>query len=203
MSYGILAAAALDELADLALLRERLAAFRGQHVVSGAGCVAYFGPVELWLGKAAAHLGDYAGALADLEHAIQACTDNGAAAFTVEAQLELARALLTRSGPGDVRRARDLATAAADRADLLGMTPFAAAGHELSASLSAPASSGLTVRELEVARLVADGLTNRAIATRLVVSERTAANHVQHILVKLGLANRSQIASWVRTSRRE
>jgi DNA-binding NarL/FixJ family response regulator len=58
----------------------------------------------------------------------------------------------------------------------------------------------LTARELEVANLVSEGLTNRAIAARLVVSERTAQNHVQHILDKLGLANRSQIARIVATA---
>jgi DNA-binding NarL/FixJ family response regulator len=52
-----------------------------------------------------------------------------------------------------------------------------------------------------VAELVAQGLTNREIASRLFLSERTAQNHVQHILDKLGLPNRSQIAVWV-TSRR-
>jgi DNA-binding NarL/FixJ family response regulator len=41
-------------------------------------------------------------------------------------------------------------------------------------------------------------MTNREIATRLYVSERTAQNHVQHILDKLNLPNRSQIAVWVR-----
>jgi DNA-binding NarL/FixJ family response regulator len=55
----------------------------------------------------------------------------------------------------------------------------------------------LTRRELEVAELVGQGLTNREIARRLVLSERTAQNHVQHILTKLGLANRSQVAVWV------
>jgi DNA-binding NarL/FixJ family response regulator len=59
----------------------------------------------------------------------------------------------------------------------------------------------LTPREFEVADLVAQGLTNRQIAARLFLSERTAQNHVQHILDKLGLPNRSQIAVWV-TSRR-
>jgi DNA-binding NarL/FixJ family response regulator len=44
---------------------------------------------------------------------------------------------------------------------------------------------------------VGQGLTNREIARRLVLSERTAQNHVQHILTKLGLANRSQVAVWV------
>jgi DNA-binding NarL/FixJ family response regulator len=56
----------------------------------------------------------------------------------------------------------------------------------------------LTRRELEVADLVAQGLTNREIASRLFLSERTAQNHVQHILDKLDLPNRSQVAVWVR-----
>jgi DNA-binding NarL/FixJ family response regulator len=47
-----------------------------------------------------------------------------------------------------------------------------------------------------VARLVADGLTNRQIAARLVISDRTAGNHVAHILTKLGFTSRSQIAAW-------
>jgi DNA-binding NarL/FixJ family response regulator len=56
---------------------------------------------------------------------------------------------------------------------------------------------GLSRREFEVAELVGEGLTNRQIAERLFLSERTAQNHVQHILTKLGLANRSQVAVWV------
>jgi DNA-binding NarL/FixJ family response regulator len=54
----------------------------------------------------------------------------------------------------------------------------------------------LSRREREVAVLVARGLTNREIARTLVVSERTAENHVQHILTKLGFGSRAQIAAW-------
>ncbi len=57
--------------------------------------------------------------------------------------------------------------------------------------------SGLSPREREVAQLVAQGMTNREIAEALVLSERTAENHVQHILTKLGFTRRSQIAAWV------
>lgn len=57
--------------------------------------------------------------------------------------------------------------------------------------------SGLTGREREVAHLVAEGLTNKAIATRLVISQRTAQGHVEHILTKLGFTSRAQIAAWV------
>jgi len=43
---------------------------------------------------------------------------------------------------------------------------------------------------------VAHGLTNRDIAHRLIVSERTAENHVQHVLNRLGLRSRAQVATW-------
>jgi non-specific serine/threonine protein kinase len=55
----------------------------------------------------------------------------------------------------------------------------------------------LTRREREVAILIAQGLSNRAIAARLVISERTAETHIQHIFTKLGLEARTQIAAWV------
>src|SRR5207302_9215298 len=57
------------------------------------------------------------------------------------------------------------------------------------AARSAPA--GLTARELEVLRLVAAGRTNRDIADALVISEKTAINHLTHILEKLGVENRA------------
>ena len=54
----------------------------------------------------------------------------------------------------------------------------------------------LSPREREIAALVAQGRSNREIAAILYISERTAANHVQHILDKLGLRNRAEIAAW-------
>ncbi|WP_065493820.1 ATP-binding protein [Rhodococcus opacus] len=56
---------------------------------------------------------------------------------------------------------------------------------------------GLTKRERQVAGLVAEGLTNKAIAARLVISQRTAQGHVEHVLAKLGFTSRAQIAAWV------
>ena len=55
----------------------------------------------------------------------------------------------------------------------------------------------LTKRERQVADLIAEGLTNKAIAARLVISPRTAQGHVEHILAKLGFTSRAQIAAWV------
>ena len=55
----------------------------------------------------------------------------------------------------------------------------------------------LSKREVEVARLIADGLGNKEIGARLFISERTVTTHVGNILNKLGFASRVQIASWI------
>jgi DNA-binding NarL/FixJ family response regulator len=54
----------------------------------------------------------------------------------------------------------------------------------------------LTAREREVLVLIADGATNKEIASKLVVSENTARNHVSHILSKLGFSRRSEAAAY-------
>jgi non-specific serine/threonine protein kinase len=59
-----------------------------------------------------------------------------------------------------------------------------------------PAPAGLSARELEVVRLVADGLPNKAIAAQLHLSVRTVESHVRHVLAKARLTNRTQLASW-------
>lgn len=57
----------------------------------------------------------------------------------------------------------------------------------------------LTGREYEVARLIAEGMTNAEIATELAIAPKTASAHVEHILAKLGVARRAEIATWVTT----
>jgi non-specific serine/threonine protein kinase len=59
----------------------------------------------------------------------------------------------------------------------------------------------LTRRESEIAALVAEGLTNREIAERLVVAQRTAEGHVARILSKLNFTSREQVAAWVTAQR--
>lgn len=59
------------------------------------------------------------------------------------------------------------------------------------------AALGLTRREREVVALIAEGLTNREIAARLVVAQRTAEGHVENILSKLGFTSRAQVAGWL------
>jgi non-specific serine/threonine protein kinase len=79
-----------------------------------------------------------------------------------------------------------------------------ALGEKSAAAAPAEQPAGeLTRRERQVADLVAEGLTNKAIAARLVISQRTAEGHVEHILTKLGFSSRAQIAAWASEQPRE
>ncbi|KXF49079.1 protein kinase [Rhodococcus sp. SC4] len=72
-----------------------------------------------------------------------------------------------------------------------------ALGEESRAAKPASDTTSLTKRERQVADLVSQGMTNKAIAANLVISVRTAQGHVEHILAKLGFTSRAQIAAWV------
>ena len=181
--YAALACAAMGRHDDLEVLLQRLEPFRGEHAVGNG--VAYLGPVELTLGRGAAALGRLDDAIEDLATAVHQASRAGAPGFVAEAQYHLARVLRDRNRPGDRARADASTQDAARLADSLGMSAF-----------QDEPRTALSTRETEVAALVADGLTNKQIAAKLVISERTAQNHVQHILTKLGFATRSQIATW-------
>jgi predicted ATPase/DNA-binding CsgD family transcriptional regulator len=80
-----------------------------------------------------------------------------------------------------------------------------ALGEPAHAVAAAPDDAGvapLAKREADVARLVAEGLSNRQIGARLFISERTVDSHVRSILNKLGFNSRAQIASWMASSDR-
>lgn len=192
--YATLACCGLGRYDDLAVLLNRLQPFRGEHAVGNG--VTYMGPTELAIGRAAAALGRLDAAVNDLTTALEQAETAGAAGFVAETQYHLASTLFTRDRSGDRDRARPLAIEAARLVDSLGMTAYTERAAILVGRLNGNETHGLSARELEVAGLVAEGLTNRQIAERLVISERTAQNHVQHILTKLGFTTRSQIAAW-------
>jgi DNA-binding CsgD family transcriptional regulator len=81
--------------------------------------------------------------------------------------------------------------AARDAFAELGAAPDVARVDSLTVAVSPDDAHGLTARELEVLRLVAAGETNKAIAARLVLSERTVERHVSNILVKVGASSRA------------
>ena len=75
----------------------------------------------------------------------------------------------------------------------LGRTP---AGRSGAAGRGAGGAGGLTEREVEVLGLVATGKTNRAIAARLGISEKTVARHVSNIFTKLNLSSRAAATAY-------
>ncbi|HEY7044691.1 MAG TPA: LuxR C-terminal-related transcriptional regulator [Nocardioidaceae bacterium] len=99
-----------------------------------------------------------------------------------------------------------------DRARQDGMTLPVASGYELAYEVAAAAARStatpttpqwetLTVREREVAGLVADGCTNQQIGRRLGIAARTAEAHVHNIMAKLDARNRAEVAAWSATQR--
>ena len=193
-------AARLGVLDDLVPLVAAMEPHRGRHAASGGGVLTYTGPVELWLGVGAAALGRLDAAERDLATAGDVARRAGTPAFAVHADVERAAVLAARARPGDGDLARTLLQAAGAEVDRLGMPDFRRRIDELLAPL---ADAGpLSARETEVAALVAAGRTNKEIAAELYLSERTAQNHVQHILTKLGLDNRTQVAAWYHGRRR-
>jgi predicted ATPase/DNA-binding NarL/FixJ family response regulator len=111
------------------------------------------------------------------------------AAFHARCVAKARKGLGERAFTSAVRQSRSLTLA-----DLVAY----ALGEDLEVSSGASSDEPvLTHREDEIARLVAHGLSNREIASKLVIAQRTAEGHVEHILSKLAFTSRAQIAAWV------
>jgi HD-GYP domain-containing protein (c-di-GMP phosphodiesterase class II) len=95
-------------------------------------------------------------------------------------------ALSADQAAGELRAGVTQARFDADIADAV----LEAAGHALRRRRTLPA--GLTPREVEVLRLLVRGLSNKEIASELVISRKTAGTHVEHIYAKLGVSNRAR-----------
>ncbi|MFL6056565.1 MAG: ATP-binding protein [Actinoallomurus sp.] len=99
----------------------------------------------------------------------------------------------TRVAMGD----RAFATACGEGSEMSIDRAIAYALGEHRPSATGADTSSLTRRETEIAHLVAKGMSNKDIAAELVIAQRTAEGHVEHILNKLGFNSRAQIAAWV------
>jgi DNA-binding CsgD family transcriptional regulator len=146
--------------------------------------------------------GTLAAARASLERAARGWQSRGRGWEAAWAHLDLASCLM-RLGRGV--EATRLIAEASELAERLDSPPLRARIAELQRlnrrhASEEPAWHPLTVREYEVARLIASGLTNGEIAGELSVSPRTVGAHVEHVLAKLGAGRRTEIASWVATT---
>lgn len=163
------------------ILYDLLSPYAGLHAI-GLAAAPYDGPVDLALGRLAATMGDARLARRHLTAALRA----GEVLHAAPVQAMVLAELADLGDDAARGRARSLATR-------LGMAPLLAS----LAEPAAPARDGpLTRREAEIAALIADGLSNAAIADRLTLSERTVENHVSHALRKLDLTSRAGISSW-------
>jgi DNA-binding CsgD family transcriptional regulator len=184
-----------DDRETAEICYRELLPFKDRFSASGGGTVICQGSVALFLGMAAMTLGHFDDSEGHLRHAIQRNSAAGARPWAARAELVLAE-LLRRQGRAR-GQALNLAQRAARTATTLGMKVLRARAEAVIGDLTAATGPVLlSRREREVAVLVARGLANREIARTLVVSERTAENHVQHILAKLGFGSRAQIAAW-------
>ena len=190
-------AAAFDDQETAGQVHRSLLPYADLFVCGGAGLTMIDGSVRRYLGITATALGRLDEAVRHLREAVAANEREGLAACAALATADLARALARRGRTGDREDAAALAVSAAATAQQLGMPPLLRAARSLTATFDGGSSgSPLTRREREIAGLIARGLTNRQIAAAAHISERTAENHVQHILTKLGLHTRTQIAAW-------
>jgi DNA-binding CsgD family transcriptional regulator/tetratricopeptide (TPR) repeat protein len=116
------------------------------------------------------------------------------------ALLDLAAAALKIRRHAEAAQLADQARAVAAAT---GAIPLADAAAQFLASLQHRGSASpwhpLSDREFEIARLIADGLTNKQIAEQLVLAPKTISAHVAHILTKLGAGRRAEIAAWCAT----
>jgi DNA-binding CsgD family transcriptional regulator len=183
---------AQDEAKEAHASAERMTA-----IAERSGQLRHLAPAALALGRAEAATGERS-ARTHLEFAIDAFIRAEMPLDVATARLELAQLVLYDEPELAANEAR-LALEAAETAGAGMLADRAAA---LVRELGGPARTGpkllgqLSKREVEILRLLAEGLTNAEIAARLYISTKTAGNHVSNVLAKLNLRSRSEAAAF-------
>jgi predicted ATPase/DNA-binding CsgD family transcriptional regulator len=191
------AAAVLHDAGAAERLYPELATYQGTNIVVGH-LVSCFGAADRYLGMLASAIGEWELAEEHFEAATALNRRLGANTWLAHTACEHGRMLLRRGRARDRAAAdarMDEALRLARRFGLAGVTErvrASGAGTPPAATLVA----GLTAREADVLRLVAQGLSNREIGRTLFISEHTTASHVRSILRKTGCANRTEAAGY-------
>ena len=187
-----------DDAATAEIVYRQLLPFRPYPGALGTSTVYFMGTISRNLGELAEVFGDRATAVELLREALPRNRAIGARPDTAMTSLSLAR-LLREGNRAEMAEAATLVQGALDLATRLDMPGTVAAAGRLAARMAADRNQAdpLTGREREVAALLAEALSNRQIATRLVLSERTVESHVRSILAKTQCANRIQfVTKW-------
>jgi DNA-binding CsgD family transcriptional regulator len=201
--FGIAEAAAV--IGDTAAAGEaaRLLEEHAELPVMGSLAVVCFGSAARSLALARRTLGDLDGAVAAMERAVLHNRRLAHLPMLAITRADLAVTLYDRGREGDHYRARELLDAAIEEGRALRLDArvrrwlafrdeaIASRRPEPNATPDAGADSRLTDRELEVLALVATGMTNRDIATELIISEKTVARHLSNIFTKIGVSSRA------------
>ena len=166
------------------------------------GIVVCLGSGSRFLGLLSSVRRQWAEAEVHFQEALAFNEKLGARPALTRTRHDFAAMLLRRRRGDDVARASQLAEQALDDARQIGMASLvrqletlaqAAAAHR---GKRAEYPNGLSARELEVLRLIAEGASNQEIAGELSISEKTVHNHVSNVLNKTGCANRAEAASF-------
>ncbi|MEV0685678.1 AAA family ATPase [Nocardia sp. NPDC050378] len=194
LAFATEAAVRLDDTAVAAMLRPLVAEYSGANLMAGAS-VAVFGSADRYLAQLDSVLGA-GSADRHFERALAMDRRMGAVTHQAETLAAWYRHRLRRPAAVPGPAAADLATEARALARRIGHRRILRdldaepAPHREHVRLP----NGLTDREVDVLRLVADGLSNREIGERLFISANTAANHVRSILIKTAAPNRTRAA---------
>jgi DNA-binding CsgD family transcriptional regulator/tetratricopeptide (TPR) repeat protein len=195
---------ALGDRAHAEVLYREIEPHRGLNVV--VGFTVCLGPAERLMGGLAALMGRRDDAERHFAAALELAERAGSRPWQARVLHDWGRALGNRPDLLVCARdiARELGMAALERscAEVRATARATADSASLSSGATRPAPSpvalpdGLSQREVEVLRLVAGGLSNRAIGARLHISPNTAANHVRAILQKTASANRAEATAY-------
>jgi DNA-binding CsgD family transcriptional regulator len=192
------ASVAVGDANVAAVLYAALLPYSDHVITTTAGVASVLGAAARYLAKLAATMERWEAAAAHYETAINLERKMGAPPFVACSEILYAEMLVARGQ--DLGKARRLADDARSIAQELGMPPWLERSRAILEATTAT-DQPLSRRELDVAVLVSQGLSNRGIAERLHLSERTAESHVKNICDKLGFNSRSQVAAWVAARR--
>ena len=195
LTYLADAASAIAHEGIASLVYPELSPLAGRNVMIGHG-VACYGAADRYLGMLAATLGETDSAVTHFEAALHLNRQMGATTWFAHTAYEYGRTLLAR---GDSAYGERLLAEAVRLAETVGMATLGARARSLLPTSGPPLPDNLSIRELDVLRLVVRGRSNRDIGATLFISEHTVANHVRSILRKTGCANRTEATAYAYT----